>query len=107
MLGLILEGGSMRARFVAVALMAFIYHNCVDIDAGVTISTNVPTLVCFAAGRRKEMERVLRDELNTPKFVYYLNIPAASLALSPKRPIIDWLWCQPEPELLETRTDPL
>ena len=89
MIGLILEGGAMRAGFVAGALMAFIDNGFVDFDIAVAVSASIPTLAYFAAGQRKEIERVWRDELNTPKLVHYRNIPAASITLSSKRPILD------------------
>lgn len=89
MVGLILEGGGMRAGFVAGTLMALMDEKLVDFDVAVAVSASVPTLAYFAADQRKEMERVWRDELNTPRLVCYRNIPAASLTLSPKRPILD------------------
>ena len=55
MLGLILEGGAMRAGFVADALTAFVDHNFVDVDTGAAVSAGVPTLAYFAAGQRQEM----------------------------------------------------
>jgi len=89
MLGLVLEGGAMRAGFVAGALMAFMDKNLVDFDAAVAVSASVPTLAYFASGQREEMETVWRDELTSPKLVCYHNIPAASLALSARRPILN------------------
>jgi len=87
--GLILEGGGMRAGFVAGALMALMDKGLVDFDVALAVSASIPTLAYFAAGQREAMERVWRDELNTPKLVCYRNIPAASLTLSPKRPVLD------------------
>lgn len=89
MRGLILEGGGMRAGFVAGALMAFMDEGFTDFDVAVAVSASVPTLAYFASGQRKEIEAVWRGELNTPKLVCYRNIPAASLALSLKRPVLD------------------
>ena len=60
-----------------------------DFDAAVGVSASVPILAYFAAGQRKEMEKIWRDELTSPKLVCYQNIPAASLALSTKRPILN------------------
>lgn len=86
---LILEGGGMRAGFVAGALMALMDEGLVDFDVALAVSASIPTLAYFAAGQREEMERVWREELNTPKLVCYRNIPASSFALSVKRPILD------------------
>jgi predicted patatin/cPLA2 family phospholipase len=89
MLGLILEGGGMRAGFVSGAVMALMDMGLTDFDVAVAVSASVPTLAYCAAGQREEMERVWRDELCTSKLVCYRNIPAASLTLSTKRPILD------------------
>jgi predicted patatin/cPLA2 family phospholipase len=89
MAGLILEGGGMRAGFVAGALMALMDKGFVDFDVALAVSASIPTLAYFVAGQREEMERVWRDELNTPNLVCYRNIPAASLALSTKRPVLN------------------
>ncbi len=89
MLGLVLEGGAMRAGFVAGAVMALMDKNLADFDAAVAVSASVPTLAYFAAGQREEIEKVWREELTSPKFVCYHNIPAASLALSTKRPVLN------------------
>jgi predicted patatin/cPLA2 family phospholipase len=89
MKALILEGGAMRAGFVAGAVMALMDRGLSDFDTALAVSASVPTLAYFAAGQRNEMESVWRCELNTPKLVCYRNIPAASLALSVKRPILD------------------
>lgn len=89
MLGLVLEGGAMRAGFVAGALMAFMDKSLGDFDNAVAVSASVPTLAYFASGQRTEMEKVWRDELTSPKLVCYQNIPAASLALSPTKPILN------------------
>ena len=89
MLGLVLEGGAMRAGFTAGALMALMDKKLTDFDAAAAVSASVPTLAYFAAGQRKEMEKIWRDELTSPKLVCYQNIPAASLALSTKRPILN------------------
>ncbi len=89
MLGLVLEGGAMRAGFVAGALMAFMDKDLGDFDAAAAVSASVPTLAYFAAGQRAEMEKVWRDELTSPKLVCYQNIPAASIAMSTKRPVLN------------------
>ncbi len=89
MLGLVLEGGAMRAGFVAGALMAFMDKNLGDFDSAVAVSASVPTLAYFASGQRAEIEEVWRNELTSPKLVCYHNIPAASLTLSSKRPILN------------------
>ena len=69
MLGLVLEGGAMRAGFVAGALMALMDKNLGDFDNAVAVSASVPTLAYFASGQRTEMEKVWRDELTSPKLV--------------------------------------
>jgi predicted patatin/cPLA2 family phospholipase len=89
MLGLALEGGGMRAGFVAGALMALFDKKLADFDIAMAVSASVPTLAYFASGQRKEMEKLWRNELNTSKFVCYRNIPSAYLALSNKKPVID------------------
>ena len=89
MLLLVLEGGGMRAGFVAGALMALIDKRIVGFDEAMAVSASVPTLAYFAAGQREAMEKVWREELNTPKLVCYRNIPVASLAPSVKRPILN------------------
>lgn len=89
MTGLILEGGGMRAGFVAGAVMALMDNGVTQFDLGVACSASVPTLTYFATRQREEMENVWRYELNTPKLVCYRNIPSASLTLSPKRPVLD------------------
>ena len=89
MRGLVLEGGAMRAGFAAGALMALMDKKLADFDAAAAVSASVPTLAYFAAGQRKEMEKIWRDELTSPKLVCYQNIPATSLALSVKRPILN------------------
>lgn len=89
MLLLVLEGGGMRAGFVAGALMALMDKRLTDFDTALAVSASVPSLAYFAAGQREAMETVWRDELNTPKLVCYRNIPAASIAPSVKRPILN------------------
>jgi predicted patatin/cPLA2 family phospholipase len=88
-IGLILEGGGMRAGFVAGLVMALADHGITGFDDALAVSASVPTLAYFVAGQRIEMEKVWRGELNTPKLVRYRNIPAAYLALSVKRPVLD------------------
>jgi len=89
MLLLVLEGGGMRAGFAAGALMAFMDKRIAGFDEALAVSASVPTLAYFAAGQREAMEKVWREELNTPKLVCYRNIPVASLAPSVKRPILN------------------
>ncbi|MFP4036250.1 MAG: patatin-like phospholipase family protein, partial [Desulfobacteraceae bacterium] len=89
-LGLVLEGGGMRAGFVAGALMAIMDMGLLEhFDTAVAVSASIPTLAYAAAGQRQDMEKVWREELNTPKLVCYKNIPAASLSPSSKRPVLD------------------
>ena len=87
--GLILEGGAMRAGFVAGALMAFLDKGLPRFDTAVAVSASIPTLAYFMAGQREEIEQVWRTELPSPRLVCYRNIPAASLMLSRKRPVLD------------------
>jgi predicted patatin/cPLA2 family phospholipase len=89
MRGLILEGGAMRAGFVAGAVMALMDKRLTNFDAAMAVSASVPTLAYFAAGQREEIECVWRHELDTPNLVCYRNIPATSFSLSTERPIID------------------
>ncbi|RLB19799.1 MAG: hypothetical protein DRG82_00170 [Deltaproteobacteria bacterium] len=88
-LGLILEGGGLRAGFVAGAVMALMDLGLSSFHTGLAVSASVPTLAYCASGQRKEMERVWREELNSSRLVCYRNIAAASLGLSEKRPILD------------------
>ncbi len=89
MIGLILEGGAMRAGFVAGAVMALMDKGFTDFGIALAVSASVPTLAYFAAGQRKEIEHVWRQELSTPDLVCYRNIAATSFALSTNRPLID------------------
>jgi len=89
MLLLALEGGGMRAGFVAGAVMALMDKRLTGFDAAVAVSASVPTLAYFASGQREAMENVWRHELSTPKLVCYKNIPGASLAPSVKRPVLN------------------
>jgi predicted patatin/cPLA2 family phospholipase len=89
-LGLILEGGGLRAGFVAGAVMALMdlgLDRC--FHTALAVSASVPTLAYFACGQREEMEQVWREELNTSHLVCYRNIPAASLRLSMTKPVLD------------------
>lgn len=89
MRGLLLEGGGMRAGFVAGALMALIDKGLVEFNLGVAVSASVPTLAYFSSSQRKEMEMVWRNELHTPNLVCYRNILRTLFALSNKKPILD------------------
>ena len=86
---LILEGGGMRAGFVAGALMALMDRGWTDFDAAVAVSASVPTLCYFASGQREDLETVWRCELCCPDLVCYRNLPAASLTLSTDHPVVD------------------
>ncbi len=89
-LGLVLEGGGMRAGFVAGVVMALMDMGLLArFDLAAAVSASIPTLAYAAAGQREEMESVWRRELNTPRLVCYKNIPATSLAPSSKRPVLD------------------
>ncbi len=89
MIGMILEGGGMRAGFVAGALMALMDKGLVRFDCGLAVSASVPTLAYFASGQREEMERVWRNELSTPRFICYRNLPATFIFLSNKSPVLN------------------
>ena len=89
MLHLVLEGGGMRAGFVAGAIMALMDKRLIDFDVALAVSASVPTLAYFVTGQRKEIEQVWRHELNTSKLVCYRNIPAAPFTLSGKRPVLN------------------
>lgn len=86
---LVLEGGGMRAGFVAGALMALMDNGWTDFDVAVAVSASVPTLSYFAAGQREDMEHVWRHELCNSRLVCYRNIPATCLALSTQRPFLN------------------
>ncbi len=79
----------MRAGFVAGAVMALMDRGLIGFDTAIAVSASVPTLAYFVAGQREEMEQVWREELSTPRLVCYRNIPAASLTLSKRRPVLD------------------
>lgn len=89
MIGLILEGGGMRAGFVAGVVMALMDRGLTKFNHAVAVSASVPTLAYFAAGQREEIEQVWRNELNTSNLVCYRNVPAAFLTLSAQRPVLD------------------
>lgn len=89
MIGLILEGGGMRAGFVAGALMALMDQGLTGFDIAVAVSASVPTLAYFASGQRKEIERVWRNELHSPNLVCYRNIPGAFFILSNQKPVLN------------------
>ena len=89
MTGLILEGGGMRAGFVAGVAMALMDYGVTRFDLALACSASVPTLTYFATGQREEMESVWRHELSTPRLVCCRNIPSASITLSPRRPVLD------------------
>jgi predicted patatin/cPLA2 family phospholipase len=89
MVTLILEGGGMRAGFVAGVLMALMDKGLVGFDRALAVSASVPSLAYFAAGQRREIETIWRSELNTAKLVCYKCIAAASLAFSARRPVLD------------------
>ncbi len=86
---LVLEGGGMRAGFVAGALMALMDKGWTHFDAAVAVSASVPSLAYFASGQRKELEVVWREELCSPRLICYWNLPAASLAMSKQRPVVN------------------
>lgn len=86
---LLLEGGGMRGGFVAGALMALYDTGLTGFDYSLAVSASVPTMAYFKAGHRKEIESIWRRELTTPDIIQYRNYPAASLALSKDRPVLN------------------
>ena len=56
MAGLILEGGGMRAGFVAGAVMALMDSDVTRFDLAVGCSASVPPLSYFATGQRQESD---------------------------------------------------
>lgn len=89
MVGLILEGGGMRAGFVAGALMALMDQGLCGFNIAVAVSASVPTLAYFASGQREEIEMVWRNELHSPSLVCYQNIPGAFFILSNQKPVLN------------------
>lgn len=86
---LLLEGGAMRAGFVAGAVMALMDNRILDFDMALAVSASIPTLAYYLTGQREEMEAVWREELCNPRLVCYRNFAACSLTLSEKRPLLD------------------
>jgi hypothetical protein len=89
MTGLVLEGGSMRAGFVAGALMALMDRDMAFFDIGVGVSASVPTLAYFAAGQRRSMEKLWREELDSSNLVCYRNLPLSLVHPSRRWPILN------------------
>lgn len=89
MTGLLLEGGGMRAGFVAGALMALMDCGLVGFHIAIAVSASVPTLAYFASRQRNEMEMVWRNELHSPNLVCYRNIPETFFFLRNKKPVLD------------------
>jgi predicted patatin/cPLA2 family phospholipase len=88
MVGLILEGGSMRAGFVAGAVMALMDQGMTSFDTAVGVSASVPTLAYFAAGQRRSIEKIWREEIDS-KVVHYRNLPLTFVHPSKRWPILD------------------
>jgi len=86
---LLLEGGAMRAGFVAGAVMALMDNHIIEFDRALAVSASIPTLAYYLTGQRQELEAVWRHELCTPRLVRYRNFAACSLTLSCKRPLLD------------------
>ncbi len=86
---LLLEGGGMRAGFVAGALMALYDAGLTGFDYSLAVSASVPTMAYFKAGHREEIESIWRRELTIPEIIQYKNYPAASFALTKDRPILN------------------
>jgi hypothetical protein len=78
MAGLILEGGSMRAGFVAGALMALMDKGLTSFDVAVSVPASMPTLAYFAASQRWCLEKIWREEIDSAKLVCYRNLPHIS-----------------------------
>jgi len=89
MVGLILEGGSMRAGFVAGALMALMDKGMTSFDLAVGVSASVPTLAYFAAGQRRCLEKIWREEIGSTRLVCYRNLPLTFIRPSKRWPVLD------------------
>jgi predicted patatin/cPLA2 family phospholipase len=89
MVGLIVEGGSMRAGFVAGALMALMDKGLTNFDVAVGVSASVPTLAYFAAGQRRCIEKIWRQEIDSTKIVCYRNLPLTFIHSSKRWPVLD------------------
>ncbi|GAB4253806.1 patatin-like phospholipase family protein [Deferrisoma sp.] len=87
--GLVLEGGAMRAGFVAGVLMAWLDLGLPLPDLATGVSASAATLAYFAAGQRDDMEAVWRGELCDPELVCFQNLPACALTANPDRPALD------------------
>jgi predicted patatin/cPLA2 family phospholipase len=88
MLALVLEGGGMRAGFVAGALMALMDLGWRNFDIAVAVSTSVPTLAYFLSGQRTAIEKIWRHELTSEKLVEYRNLPLAALGDASQYPVL-------------------
>jgi len=89
MLGLVLEGGGMRAGFVAGAVMALMDKGMLGFDCAAAVSAGVPTLAYMAAGQRREMEAVWRNELCSSDLVCYRRLPLAPVPNEENPPFLD------------------
>jgi len=89
MIGLVLEGGGMRAGFVAGAVMALMDKGLLGFDCAVAVSAGAPTLAYMAAGQRREMESVWREELCSPGLIRYRHLPLAPVPNEENPPVVD------------------
>jgi predicted patatin/cPLA2 family phospholipase len=92
MLALVLEGGGMRAGFVAGALMALMDFGFRNFDIAVAVSASVPTLAYFLSGQRTAIEKIWRHELTSDKVVAYRNLPLAVLSDSSSYPVLNTVY---------------
>jgi predicted patatin/cPLA2 family phospholipase len=89
MLALVLEGGGLRAGFVAGALMALMDLGLRNFDIAVAVSASVPSLAYFLSGQRTAIEKIWRHELTSEKVVAYRYLPLAVLSDSSSYPVLN------------------
>jgi len=89
MLALVLEGGGMRAGFVAGALMALMDLGLRNFDVAVAVSASVPSLAYYLSGQRTAIEKIWRHELTSEKVVAYRYLPLAVLSDSSPYPVLN------------------
>ncbi|MGA9535782.1 MAG: patatin-like phospholipase family protein [Desulfobacterales bacterium] len=89
MRALVLEGGGMRAGFVAGALMALMDLGFLNFDIAVAVSASVPTLAYFLAGQRRAIEKIWRHELTSEKLVAFRYLPLVALSEASRYPVLD------------------
>jgi predicted patatin/cPLA2 family phospholipase len=89
MVALVLEGGGLRAGFVAGALMAMMDFGLRNFDIAAAVSASVPSLAYFLSGQRTAIEKIWRHELTSEKVVAYRYLPLAVLSDSSSYPVLN------------------